>query len=70
VFILTNSEFIYPPLAVKVSMKRPSLTCCEGSDVKITVVSQANCPSQGAEKVNFNGWKYSRERVFCKASRS
>jgi hypothetical protein len=29
--------------------------------------SQANCPPKGAEKVNINAEKYSRERMICKA---
>ncbi|HEX5942838.1 MAG TPA: hypothetical protein VFY66_11205, partial [Anaerolineales bacterium] len=57
---------IYPPMAVKVNIKRPSLTCSRG--IRRYVRFYSSKRRLGAKKVNFTDWKYSRMKMICKAS--
>jgi len=52
-------------MAVKVLIKKPSLTCSRGLPLTRAIVP--NKLPNWAEKVNFNATKYSRIGVICKA---
>lgn len=64
-FILTNLKYFYPPMAVKVLINKPSLTCSRGLLRTKAIVTNKRRIS--AEKVNFNSPHYSRDGGICKA---